>query len=338
MNHKRIITSILLVVITSWVAAQGLTVESIKDNEFRISVTDVKTQLSWSQLPDSWKEARPLKLRSTNEIVTLESVHPIIKAERSKQVWYESPRGIALQGAINFRDMGGYRTTDGRQVKWGKIYRSADISKLTDTDLNKLSQLNIKMICDLRGEKEVELAPDKVIPGSERILLSAGSENVGAANSYMKYMTTSQRADSMMGSFYRRTDHLKAKYKPMFDQLLTLENDKALLFHCTAGKDRTGVGAALVLYALGVGEDAIMQDYELTNEYRKELNEQTVKMMTSQGLPEASARSMMAANATYLKSALESIAATFGSVDKFLETEIGLTAPKRMELKRKFLY
>jgi protein-tyrosine phosphatase len=124
----------------------------------------------------------------------------------------------------------------------------------------------------------------------------------------------------------------------MFDQLLSLESDKALMFHCTAGKDRTGVGAALILYALDVNEETIMSDYELTNEFRKALNEQTVKMMTTQGLPEGSARSMMAANPEYLKSAFASIASKFGSVDKFLENEIGLTQDKKEELKRKFLY
>jgi protein-tyrosine phosphatase len=124
----------------------------------------------------------------------------------------------------------------------------------------------------------------------------------------------------------------------VFDQLLVLETDKALMIHCTAGKDRTGVGAALILYALGVNEETIIKDYELTNQYRKELNEQTVKLMTAQGVPENSARSMMAAKAEYLNAAFDAIKKQFGSVDLFLEKEIGLDAGKRKLLQSKFLY
>jgi protein-tyrosine phosphatase len=318
--------------------AQALKIEQLKATEFKIHKEELKNKLSWNKLPDSWKEAQPITLKANDEIVTFASVHPILKVESGKGKYYAAPRGILLQGAINFRDLGGYITTEGRQVKWGKIYRSADISKLTDADVELLSQLNIKMVCDLRGEKEAEAAPDRVIPGSERILLSAGSENVGAANSYMKYMTAPQRADSMMCSFYTRTDHLKAKYKPMFDQLLMLETDKALLFHCTAGKDRTGIGAALILLALGVNEETILKDYELTNEYRKDGNEQYVKMLVAQGLPEGAARSMMVADPVYLKAAIESINTKFGSMDKFLENEMELTKLIREKLKRKLLY
>ena len=334
---------ILLLVFTlavSCLHAQPITIQQSDVNKFKVSADAkiTKYKLSWNSLPDSWDKAKAFQIKASPEEVTLTSVHPIVKLETKNEKYFTAPRGIKLKGATNFRDLGGYKTVDGKQVKWGKIYRSADISKLTDEDLAVVGELNIKMVCDLRGEQEVASAPDKLPIGADRVLLSAGSENVGGANSYMKYMTSPQKADSMMRSFYTRTDHLKAKYKPMFDQLLALENDKALLFHCTAGKDRTGVGAALILFALGVDEQTILNDYELTNEFRKELNEQSVKMMAAQGLPEGAARSMMAADPAYLKTAVVSITAKFGSIDKFLENEIELTPNKRAQLRSKFLY
>jgi protein-tyrosine phosphatase len=338
MKNSKTILSLAFILVTFFTQAQNLKVEQVQVNEFHIQVAGPKSKLSWNALPDNWKAAQALPLKSNDEIVVLTSVHPIIKSATTKKSIYEAPRGIQLQGAVNFRDLGGYTTKEGRQVKWGKIYRSADICKLTDTDLAALAQLNIRMICDLRGEQEAETAPDKMISGADRILLSAGSENVGAPGSFMKYMTSPQRADSMLRGFYSRTDHLKAKYKPMFDQLLTLETDKALLFHCTAGKDRTGVGAALILYALGVGEATILEDYEATNEYRKESNEAFIKAMVAQGIPESAARSMMAANPAYLKTAIDSINKQYGSLDNFLESEMGLTARERGILRRKFLY
>lgn len=330
---------LLLITLPGVASGQSVQVEQVKQNRFVILLDGnfSKHTTSWNSLPDSWSKAKTFVVKGKRDTVEIPTVHPIVKLADKRKSYYGAPRAIALEGAVNFRDLGGYATRDGRQVKWGKIYRSADISKLSDKDVEILSSLNIKMVCDLRGEKEAAASPDKQIPGADRILLAAGSENVGVGN-FTKYLTTSPRADSMIRSFYTRTDHLTAKYKPMFDQLLSLEEDRALMFHCTAGKDRTGVGAALILYALGVSEEDIITDYELTNEYRKALNERTIKLMTSQGVPENAARIVMAAKKEYLKAAFESIAAKYGSLDNFLTHEIGLGAEQWIRLKSKFLY
>ncbi len=340
MNHFKRILSLLLVLVSALVGAQPLTIQSTDASNYSIAIdpTIKKYKLTWNAKPDSWTNAQSLKISKSPESFMLASVHPIIRLESKKEVFFAAPRGIKLKGAANFRDLGGYKTTTGKQVKWGKIYRSADISKLTDEDLKTLQELNIKMVCDLRGEQEVATAPDKLPVGTDRILLSAGSENVGAGASYLKYLKSPAAADSMLMAMYTRTDHLGKKYKPMFDQLLVLENDKSLMFHCTAGKDRTGVGAALILYALGVDESTIIQDYSLTNEFRKESNEQFVKMLASQGLSEQAARNLMAAKEEYIKAAFDSIKKQYGSIDNLLEREMGLDAQKRTELKSKFLY
>jgi len=170
------------------------------------------------------------------------------------------------------------------------------------------------------------------------MLLSAGSENVGAPGSFMKYLKNPTAADSMIMAMYKRTDHLSKKYKPMFDQLLTLETDKALMFHCTAGKDRTGVGAALILYALDVSEEVIFQDYEATNFYRKNGDEKMIKGMLAMGISEPAARSVMAAKPEYLKAAFDAIKAQYGTIDAFLEKEIGLDAGRRKHLQSNLLY
>ncbi|MFM9839794.1 MAG: tyrosine-protein phosphatase, partial [Cyclobacteriaceae bacterium] len=114
--------------------AQPLTIQQNKDNNFEIAVTSSspKYKLFWSAKPDSWDKAQVLALKSSPETIALASANPILKLEDKKEKFYAAPRGIKLQGAANFRDIGGYKTTDGKQVKWGKIYRSADISKLTD--------------------------------------------------------------------------------------------------------------------------------------------------------------------------------------------------------------
>ncbi|MVM29226.1 protein-tyrosine-phosphatase [Spirosoma sp. HMF4905] len=249
---------------------------------------------------------------------------------------YNSKRAVTLEGASNFRDLGGYPTQDGHHVKWGHLYRSADISKLTDADLTVLSQRHIATVCDLRGPDEVKTSPDRLPAGATWYNMPAGSENTRAATAALQGARPTNR-DSMMIAFYGRTDHLKAKYKPMFDQLLALDGNKALLFHCTAGKDRTGVGAALILSALGVDRSIILKDYAATNEYWKGNREQVVQSMTKQGMDEKAVKSMLAANPAYLQSAFDAIDRQYGSMDKFLTQEMELTPAKLAQLRNKYV-
>ncbi len=319
--------------------AQTLSVEKIKENQFVIKPSE-KGRLYWSASADSWNKAVKLKRTGKTDTFRIQDVQPVIMLKlRGGKSIFAAPRPVELQGGINFRDLGGYITKTGRQVKWGKIYRSADISKLTDQDLVTLIALNLKMDCDLRGEKESEAAPDRLPEGVEYMLLPAGSENIGTATaSYDRYMKGIETADSFMRVFYARTDHLAKKYKPMFDALLKLGNDQALLFHCTAGKDRTGIGAALILYVLGVDEETILKDYELTNLYRKEYNHKMIKTLMNKGLSEETANYMMSAQAKFLKNAIEAIKNDFGSLDLFLLNEMELTADKKALLLNKYLY
>src|SRR5260221_3622323 len=131
-------------------------------------------------------------------------------------------RHVVLQGAANFRDLGGYETKDGHHVKWNEIYRSADISKLTDADLAILKDKKITYDVDLRGRQESAQAPDKLNPGTDYILCPAGSNNLGAM---MKGMTTAKGkggGDSLIMAFYSRIDSLADRYKPFFNKLLDL--------------------------------------------------------------------------------------------------------------------
>lgn len=238
---------------------------------------------------------------------------------------YHSKRNIILNGTSNFRDLGGYPTKNGKFVKWGKIYRSADISELSNDDLKIILQRNIDVICDLRGPQEVTSKPDKYPVTTKYINLPAGSENVGNSSTYAK-----MNKDSLMLSFYTKTDHLKKKYKPMFDELLTLTSNKALLFHCTAGKDRTGIGAALILAALGVNKEYIIADYEATNKYWNNTN--LIEILTKNGNNKASIKAMMEANINYINMFFETIDKNYGTMEKFLTKEIKLTKAKRRKL------
>ena len=246
---------------------------------------------------------------------------------------------VRLQGAVNFRDLGGYTTSDGHHVKWDKIFRSADISKLTDSDLIVVKEKHIASVVDLRGVEESKKAPDHLNPGTDYILCPAGSDN--SLNDWMKAIAavkTEAQGDSMMDAYYAKTEFLGDRYRPFFQKLLILPDGGALLFHCTAGKDRTGIGAALLLYALGVPYETILKDYTATNYYRSAENEKTVRSMVAyMHIQEPVARGMMGAKPEYLETTFAAIRKQYGSVDNFLRGPVGLDDAAIKNLRDKFL-
>jgi protein-tyrosine phosphatase len=245
---------------------------------------------------------------------------------------FSPKRQIKLEGGSNFRDLGGYPVNGNKQVKWGHIYRSADVSKLTDNDLKTLSDLHLVTVCDLRGPDELKTNPDKLPAGIQYINLPAGSESTKVNMNY-----GAMNHDSMMLSFYAKTDHLKAKYQPMFEQLLALPNDKSLMFHCTAGKDRTGMGAALVLSALGVDRKYIVADYAATNVFWKDAREKMLAGMAQRGMDSSALKPMLAADPKYLEYFLNTIDSHYGSMDNFLKVEMELDTEKIEKLKHLYL-
>jgi protein-tyrosine phosphatase len=252
------------------------------------------------------------------------------------QVADSAKRHVVLQGASNFRDVGGYQTADGHHVKWGQIYRSADISKLTDADLAVLKDKGIAYDVDFRGHQESAQAPDKLNPGTDYILLPAGSDNMD----WVKSISTlkGNQGDSLMVVYYSNTQYLAERYKPFFDKLLGLPQDKGLVYHCTAGKDRTGIGTALLLHALGVPYNTIVSDYLASNYYRQAANVKMVDQMTKFAkIDPQVATSMAGVKKEYLDATFNAISKQYGSVDNFLRTQIGLDDQKIALLKSKFL-
>jgi protein-tyrosine phosphatase len=242
-------------------------------------------------------------------------------------------REIKLQGAVNFRDIGGYNTKDGKKIRMGMLYRSAALNTLTDADVAKIAALNIKYDFDFRGPYEVKTAPDKIPTGTTRISLPAGSENVGDSN-YIKNMGKYMKSDSFLISFYTVLTPFKDRYTPLFDSLVANTTASPILFHCTAGKDRTGIAAALILYALGVDEETIFKDYEATNYYRRNENVKAIAQMTKYyGMDEKTASNMMGAKKEYIQSTFVTIKAQYGTINNYLEKVLGLNSKKIKQLK-----
>jgi len=255
---------------------------------------------------------------------------------------YAQQREIPLNGAYNFRDLGGYKTKDHKTIKWGKLYRSAVLSDLTPDDLNKLTSLHISRIADFRGPVEVSYAPDKIPAGATYFALAAGSGTDGpddwAAMAEEMKKNPVEVSDQGAIAYYRKIGSFKDRYKPLFDSLLTLNKDSALLFHCVGGKDRTGLAAAFIEYALGVEKKQIIADYVLTNTHRAKYNKMIADMLVAKyQLPAKRAADYGLAKPEFIEATFNEITKKYGSMDNFMKNELGLTEEKIVKLKSLYL-
>lgn len=167
-------------------------------------------------------------------------------------------RVLPLEQSSNFRDIGGYITRDGRTVRWGKAYRSGAMPLLTDADYSLITQLDLGSVIDFRSLDEREITADQV------------GDRTGAlfvANDYhMKALMGGIQADKE--NMYRGMEKLLApQYRSMFKRLIA--DDGAVLYHCSAGQDRTGVATALIYDVLGVDRETILKDYHLSTDLRR---------------------------------------------------------------------
>jgi protein-tyrosine phosphatase len=244
-------------------------------------------------------------------------------------------RLVHMQGALNFRDAGGYKTKDGKTVVRSRVFRSADISKLTDTDLQVLAAKHIRTVIDFRGVKESAAAPDKLLPATDYLLCPAGSDSLPD----MKQMAILVKQGGFLEKFYgeRSLPYYSARYKPFFQKLLTLPDTAALLYHCTGGRDRTGMASALFLYALNVPQQTIEADFVASNVYLAPKHASMFQEMAQRmQLDTAAIRKEMELRPELLHIFFSAITRKYGSVEKFMEQELGLGSKELAVLRKKY--
>ena len=250
-------------------------------------------------------------------------------------------RKFGMQGTPNFRDFGGYGTADGRQVKWGYLFRSGQLSSLSAQDLILLASLNLDLVCDFRRVEEQESEPSRlpqqrprvaslpIIPGSNSRFFEEAEIQVQGREPMFDFMLEINR-DFAEGQ--------TATYARMFREILALE-DARFLVHCAAGKDRTGFAAALVLLALGVPREMVMRDYMLTARYfRPELElERLQRKYQMENMDADAIMPMLEVHEDYLARALEAIGRNYVSVEVYLEQALGVGPAELAELRSRYL-
>ncbi len=236
-----------------------------------------------------------------------------------------------LQGASNFRDIGGYRSADGRRVRCGQIFRSDHLAGLTSEDLARLASLGIGHSLDFRGAAECAATPYD-IPGVQRVALTIEPTVIARMQALVAQgvVPTAEETVELMRETYRDFVNRNANTYGRFMKHL-LEQPTPQVFHCTAGKDRTGFAAALVLSALGVDRATIEHDYLLTNQlYKRDAR------LEGQGHPHVM-KVLWQVQPEFLHAAFEAVDVQHGGMTDYLHGAIGLTPQELAELQRMLL-
>ncbi len=180
-------------------------------------------------------------------------------------------RNIDLEGATNFRDLGGYETSNGAKIKKGLIFRSDHLSNLSSSDINIIKDLGIKTICDFRSDAEMIENPSLFNQDSYPKLLHIPIKTLGTQDlqelSSKENVTSEELASALQSHYVFYVNQHKEKYSLFLKNIAI--GEIPMVFHCFAGKDRTGFASLLLLGLMGVKKDIIIEDYLLTNKYYK---------------------------------------------------------------------
>lgn len=285
---------------------------------------------------DAIDHRRPLALRERKQAFTVRDPDPTRRSyfeirfhggALNGRSLITAERFVPLKGSFNFRDVGGYRTADGRHVRWGLVYRSEGLSKLVEADDAYLADaLNLHQVCDLRGAAEIKAAPDRLPERADLKSINLPIDTDGASIGPMM-------AAVMKGDTKALDDVFSKVYIDIVDAqaadvlgpyLASLADSRRLpsVVHCTAGKDRTGIATALLLSLLGVPRKTVVADYSLTNLTFDALSAalKDNRSLAAVGLTPEKMAPMLLANPLWMERTLDHIDRKYGSVEQYLKT------------------
>lgn len=247
-------------------------------------------------------------------------------------------KNMDIENSPNFRSLSGIQNKDGKKIKDGIIFRSGNFSKLTPTDITKFDAMHITTIVDFRSDDEIKKDPDFIPTGQvvETKRATIGSINGKEMGQFMKILTAptfnENQVDSLM--IVANTGFVESikDFKPFFDEVAKKET--VVLFHCTAGKDRTGFASSLLLHILDVSDEEIMKDYLRSNEAVAKTDLSKYK---AYGIPEDRMAKLMGVKPAYLESAWASVIKKYGSIDNMLLVEFGIDQKVKKQIKKKYL-
>ena len=252
---------------------------------------------------------------------------------------------LPFEACENFRELGGYTGLDGKRVKAGAFYRTPALADVTTPhDKALLASLGVRLVIDFRSEPERLEAPDPALPGARHVDVCAMLDEKGEDMRFdLDILFTQGRQGieqvmRMVHESYVRMPFQNPGYRVLFDAIRAGETP--ILFHCTAGKDRTGVAAALILRALGVSRADILHDYELTNRYRAKTRARFAQVHAARlgpGDHSDAIAGLLGVEVHNLEMSLDAIDARYPDFASYLDAEYGFTAQDLAQMRAAYL-
>tara|TARA_R100000005_G_scaffold70627_1_gene38200 strand:- start:8762 stop:9670 length:909 start_codon:yes stop_codon:yes gene_type:complete len=258
----------------------------------------------------------------------------------------ESARLLGFEGIHNFRDLGGYTTEDGRRVAWGKLYRSGHFATATRSDLQQLERLRLDTLIDFRSVGEREEEPSRVPEDAPFTQLSIPTLDAGndAMVSELRERIESGDlegfdADAFMLQANRQfADEFTPQYRQFMHAVLRAEG-RPVAWQCTAGKDRTGFAAAILLRILGVSDEQIIEDYLASREPALDARSRELMLLRvfKGEAAAATVATMLGVDSRWLQAGFDEIDARWGSFDAYVRDGLALSTADVQTLRRQLL-
>lgn len=267
------------------------------------------------------------------QIAMLHGIHPeqryqaMVKLDDGT-VLHHIERVLPLASAPNFRDIGGYTTATGEIVRWNRVYRSSALDQLSLQDQQKLAQLNIQTICDVRTKEEHLADPDRLPDGIDAISIAPSSDD-SVLKAVLRLLLQKGFLEGLLADLYQRV--MIRDNPQVFAEIFTriADNDNLpMVIHCAAGKDRTGITIALLLALLGVPDETIIADYAYSNHYYEFFKHATRKNLAQLriiGLTESDFDYLLIADGEMLQETLNKVRLQYGSIEAYLTDYVGLS-------------
>ncbi|MBT3225960.1 MAG: tyrosine-protein phosphatase [Deltaproteobacteria bacterium] len=260
--------------------------------------------------------------------------------ENNEGIWV-GERRVPMTGTVNFRDMGGYRSKDGKHTKWGQLFRGDSLQRATESDLLLIKQMNIGLIFDFRRAEEVQKGPNRFPENHpleyQHLPVTHGEFNfISALERLKKNKMDWIKEETIIKGYLENAENYATTWGDIIRHLA--KNDcPPVFFHCTAGKDRTGICAALILSALQIPRETILSDYLLSNGYIKDVWIRVKKMIEEQGVNSDKMKPFFSAPEYAMTALLDHLEKAYGSAIDFLIKKADISRETIDKLREKHL-
>jgi len=328
---------------------QNVRIERIDSETLRMEwdqpASDDQISIYAGESPHTIETTHPLARLSGQKSIDLPGLNPAIRyyfrivLDNGASLTV-AERRVPMEGALNFRDLGGYTTADGDRLKWGRVFRSDGLARLTDHDHLLIKQMGLRLVCDFRAPSEVSKSPNRLpadgtVQSRNLPVVSHKFDTVAIMERIKKGDTDWINESLMIDGYIHNIESYADVWGGVIKNLVD-PHKIPLVFHCTAGKDRTGVCAALILLTLGVPEEVVIEDHQLSNIFIAPFLPKMEAYLKQFGVDIEEVMPYMIAPRVAIVAVIEHIRTQYGTAERYLCSKSGV-APQTIALLKKEL-